>query len=304
MTSFLSGIPVQRLDDYLFSALRIGGYLGGAALLNFLLSKLFSTVGRVSADLVRERGGEVDLERAKQTNTVTTIARRVLFSLVWAFAILLALKREVGFEVGPLLAGAGVAGLAIGFAAQSVLKDWIGGFFLLTEGQIRIGDVVKVGDLSGSVEQLSLRTTVLRGYDGAVHVLANGGIQSFTNLTMGFSYAVFDVAVDFDEEPQRLMDVFREVSKEMRSDETFQRLILADIEIAGVDKFTEQGVVVKARLKTQPSQQWTVGRELNRRLRARCAQAGITIATAQRAVQLFEKGLQYDPNPVQPARRP
>ncbi|WP_321470950.1 mechanosensitive ion channel family protein [uncultured Paludibaculum sp.] len=304
MTSFLAGVPVQRWDEYLFSALRIGGYLGGAALLNFLMSKFFSTVGRISSDLVRERGGEVDLERAKQTNTVKTIARRVLFSMVWAFAILLALKREVGFEVGPLLAGAGVAGLAIGFAAQSVLKDWIGGFFLLTEGEIRIGDVVKIGDLSGSVEKLSLRTTVLRAYDGGVHVVANGSIQTFTNLTLSFSYAVFDVAVDYDEDPQRLMEVFREVGREMRSDEVFRRLIVADIEVAGVDRFTEQGVVVKARIKTQPSQQWAVGRELNLRLRARCAALGINIATAQRAVQLFEKGFTHDPTTVQPTRRP
>lgn len=303
MISFLAAVPVQRLDDYLFAGLRIGIYLAGAALLNFLLGKLFAALGRISTELVQERGGEVDLERAKQTNTVATIARRVLFSTVWGVAILLAMKREVGFDVAPLLAGAGVAGLAIGFAAQSVLKDWIGGFFLLTEGQIRIGDVVKIGDLSGAVEKLSLRTTVLRGYDGGVHVVANGSIQTFTNLTMSFSYAVFDVAVEFDEDPNRLMEVFREVSSELRSDDAFRRLILDDIEIAGVDRFTEQGVVVKARIKTQPSQQWTVGRALNLRLRARCAERGINIATAQRAIQLFEKGFQYDPNSVYPTRR-
>lgn len=296
----LSGIPVQHLDEYLIKAVKVAVYLGGAAVVNFLFGKLLFALGRISTELIRERGGGIDLERQKQTNTVKTIARRVLFSTIWGVAFLLALK-EIGFDVGPLLAGAGVAGLALGFAAQSVLKDWIGGFFLLTEGEIRIGDIVKIGEVSGSVEKISLRTTVLRGYDGVAHVVANGGIQSFSNLTMSFSYAVFDVAVEYDEDPQRLMDVFREVGREMRSDDHYRRLILDDMDIAGVDRFTEQGVVVKARIKTQPSQQWNVGREVNRRLRDRCAQQGITIATAQRAVQLFEKGFSYDSNSVRPA---
>lgn len=284
-----AALPVDQIDDWLYRGVRAAIYLAGAGVMTFVLSKLFRRIGRLSTEIIRERGGEPDAELEKQTTTIADIARRVLFTFIWLLAAVLAL-REFKLDVGPILAGAGVAGLAIGFAAQSVLKDWINGFFLLAEGQIRISDVVKIGDLSGSVEHLSLRTTVLRGYDGAVHVFSNGTIQNFSNLTLGYSYVVFDIAVDFEEDPQRLMEIFQQVGAEMRADAAFATRILGDIEVAGVDKFTEQGVVVKARIRTRAGEQWTVGREFNRRLRALCAANGVSIATAQRQVQLMPKG--------------
>ena len=285
---------MDRIDELLHAGLRASVYLIGAALLTFLLSKLFIRMRKLSAELIQERGGPEELEWEKQSATIADIARRVVFSSIWALAMVLALK-EFQFDVGPILAGAGVAGLAVGFAAQSILKDWISGFFLLTEGQIRINDVVKIGELSGAVEKLTMRTTVLRGYDGAAHVFSNGAFQNFSNLTMGHSYSVFEVAVEYDEDPQRLMDIFTEVGGELHADPAWSVLVMEPIEVAGIDRFTEQGVVVKARLKTLPSQQWKVGREVLRRLRLRCSERGITIATAQRAVQLFEKGVIGEP---------
>jgi small conductance mechanosensitive channel len=294
--------PMDRIDAWLRAGLRASVYLIGAALLTFLLGKLFLRMRRLSAELIQERGGPEELEWEKQSATITDIARRAAFSAIWALALVLALK-EFQFDVGPILAGAGVAGLALGFAAQSILKDWISGFFLLTEGQIRINDVVKIGEISGAVEKLTMRTTVLRGYDGAAHIFSNGAFQNFSNLTMGHSYSVFDVAVGYDEDPERLMALFAEVGEELRAEPAWASLLLEPIEVAGVDRFTEQGVVVKARLKTLPSQQWKVSREVLRRLRLRCAERGITIATAQRAVQIFEKGAGNDPYPGQPTRR-
>ena len=285
---------MDRIDELLHAGLRASVYLIGAALLTFLLSKLFIRMRKLSAELIQERGGPEELEWEKQSATIADIARRVVFSSIWALAMVLALK-EFQFDVGPILAGAGVAGLAVGFAAQSILKDWISGFFLLTEGQIRINDVVKIGELSGAVEKLTMRTTVLRGYDGAAHVFSNGAFQNFSNLTMGHSYSVFEVAVEYDEDPQRLMDIFTEVGGELHADPAWSVLVMEPMEVAGIDRFTEQGVVVKARLKTLPSQQWKVGREVLRRLRLRCSERGITIATAQRAVQLFEKGVIGEP---------
>jgi small conductance mechanosensitive channel len=284
-----AALPVGQIDDWLYRGVRAAIYLAGAGVMTYVLSKLFRRIGRLSAEIIRERGGQPDAELEKQTTTIADIARRLLIMVIWLLAIVLAM-REFNLDVGPILAGAGVAGLAIGFAAQSVLKDWINGFFLLTEGQIRIDDVVKIGDLSGAVEHLSLRTTVLRGYDGAVHVFPNGTIQNFTNLTMGHAYVVFDIAVDFEEDPQRLMEIFEQVGAEMQSDAGFAARILGAIEVAGVDRFTEQGVVVKARIRTRAGEQWAVGREFNRRLRQRCAASGVTIATAQRQVQLMPKG--------------
>lgn len=289
MPTFLARIPVDRIDDWIRAAISASVYLLGAALLTFLLSKLLVRMRSLSARLIQDRGGFQEMEREKQSATIVSIVRRVLFSFIWAMAIVLALK-EFRFDVGPILAGAGVAGLAVGFAAQSILKDWISGFFLLTEGQIRINDVVKIGDLSGSVEMLTMRTTVLRGYDGAAHVFANGAFQNFSNLTMGHSYAVFDVAVDFDDDPELLMAVFAEVGEELRNEPKWSALVREPMEVAGVDRFTEQGVVVKARIRTAPSQQWAVSREVLLRIRKRCAERGINIATAQRAVQIPVKG--------------
>jgi moderate conductance mechanosensitive channel len=303
MPNFLAKIPMDRIDEWLRAGLRASVYLIGAAVLTYLLGKLFLRMRRLSAELIQERGGLEELEWEKQSATIADITRRVVFSAIWGLALVLALK-EFQFDVGPILAGAGVAGLALGFAAQSILKDWISGFFLLTEGQIRINDVVKIGELSGAVEKLTMRTTVLRAYDGTAHIFSNGAFQNFSNLTMGHSYSVFDVAVEYDEDPERLMALFAEVGEELSAEPAWASLLLEPIEVAGVDRFTEQGVVVKARLKTLPSQQWKVSREVLRRLRLRCAERGITIATAQRAVQIFEKGVGNDPYPGQPTSRP
>ncbi|HEY3440412.1 MAG TPA: mechanosensitive ion channel family protein [Paludibaculum sp.] len=303
MPSFLARIPMDRIDDWLRAGMHASVYLLGAALLTFFLGKLLHRMRKLSAQLIRERGGPEELEWEKQSATIADIVRRSLLFVVWALALVLALK-EFQLDVGPILAGAGVAGLAVGFAAQSILKDWISGFFLLTEGQIRINDVIKIGELSGSVEMLTMRTTVLRAYDGTAHVFSNGAIQNFSNLTMGHSYCVFDVAVEFEDDPERLMALFAEVGEELRAEPEWGALVMEPMQVAGVDRFTEQGVVVKARLKTLPSQQWKVGREVLRRLRKHCVERGITIATAQRAVQLFEKGASLDSHPAQPARRP
>ncbi len=302
MLSWLAAVPVDRIDEWLRIGARASVYLIGAGISTFVFGKFFNRIGHISAELIRQRGGIADVELEKQANTITGIARRFVFSAIWILALVLALK-EIGLDVGPILAGAGVAGLAVGFAAQSVLKDWINGFFILADGRIRMGDIVKIGDVSGVVEHIALRTIVLRSYDGNVHVISNGTIQNFTNMTLGFSYATFDVAVDYDEDPELLMDLFREIGSELRADPAFAQDIIEDIEVSGVDRFTEQGVVVKARIKTKPSRQWSVGREFNRRLRDACAARGITIATAQRAVQIFEKGFKYDSNSAKPVGR-
>jgi len=276
--------PWERLDDWLLASLHAAIYLVGAALLSYLLGKFIRRLQTVSSDLIAERGGPDSKELAKQSTTFADLLRRALFFLIWLLAVILALQ-EFHLNVGPILAGAGVAGLAVGLAAQSILKDWIAGFFLLTEGRLRIHDVVKIGDLSGTVEQLSLRTTTLRAYDGALHVFPNGSIQAFSNLTFGHAYAVFEVAVDYDDDPARLIALFEETARELRSEAAFSPLILADLDLAGVDRFTEQGVVVKARLQTLAGEQWKVAREFLRRLRLCCVAQHITIATAQRVVE-------------------
>ena len=280
---------LQELDDNLIRILHGIAYLFGAAVLTMIVSTLLRRFRNYWLDLMRERKGIAGIEMEKQTRTMASLLRRVLVTIIWALAIALALG-QFGLNVAPLLAGAGVAGIAIGFAAQSILKDWINGFFLLTEGQIRINDIIQVGELTGAVEKMTLRTIALRSFDGSLHVLANGTVQQFTNKTLLFSYYVFEIGVDYAEDPGRMMTLMREVDHELRGSAEFGPLILEPLEVVGVDRFSEAGVIVKARLKTVPSQQWMVGREFNRRLQRRCSEAGVGIATAQRALQLFERG--------------
>lgn len=279
----------RDLDDNLIRILHGFAYLLGAALLTMVVSSLVRRLRNYWLDQMRERKGVAGIEMEKQTRTMASLMRRLAVTVIWALGIALALG-QFGLNVAPLLAGAGVAGIAIGFAAQSILKDWINGFFLLTEGQIRIHDVIQVGNVTGAVEKMTLRTIALRGFDGALHVIANGTVQSFTNKTLLFSYYVFEIGVDYSEDPARMMQLMREVDQALRDDAQFGPLILEPLDIVGVDRFAETGVIVKARLKTLPSQQWRAGREFNKRLQQRCGEAGLAIATAQRAVQLFERG--------------
>jgi small conductance mechanosensitive channel len=282
MSEWFNSVPVETLRLWIGRAVHAAVYLIGAAILNFLLGALWRRLGHYSAELIRQRGG-ADHEFRKQTTTVADILRRTTLFVVWAVAISLAL-REFNFDVAPLLAGAGVAGIAVGFAAQNILRDWINGFFLLAEGNIRIQDVVRIGQLSGTVETLTLRTTTLRDYDGAVHVFSNGAIQSFSNLTISHSCAVFELAVEPEEEPARLGAALSAVVDEIRAEPRWAALIPGPAEIAGLDRFTEQGPVIKARLRTRAGEQWQVGREVNRRLFDRCRLEGIRLAIARRSV--------------------
>ena len=263
-------------------------YLGGTALLSVVVTGLIHRFRKYSMQLSRDQSRVAGKELEKQADTLATLMKRVAYTAIWTLGVALAVG-ALGFDIWPVLAGAGVAGIAIGFAAQSILKDWISGFFLLTEGQIRINDVIRIGELAGAVEKMTLRTIALRGFDGALHVIANGSVTTFSNLTLLFSYAVFEISVDYGDDPSRMMDIMSEVEQEMRVDPAIGQAILEPMEIVGVDKFLEAGVVIKARLKTEPGQQWAVTREFNRRLKKRCDELGVIIATARRAVRVFSK---------------
>lgn len=277
---------MRKMEVWAERAVDASVYLAGAAVLSLFVVWGARRFAAYSEALIKERGGLDQIEVEKQTTTIITLVRRILLVLIWTLAVILALEK-FEFDVKPLLAGAGVAGIAIGFAAQSLLKDWISGFFLITEGQIRINDVLKIGEFTGAVEKISLRTISLRAFDGALHVISNGTITSFSNMTMAFSYAVFEVPADYGQRADLMMGLMSRVGESMRQDAEFAPLILEPLEIVGVDRFTEQGVMVKARLKTLPSRQWPVGREFNRRLKALADAEGVVIATAKRSVSLM-----------------
>ena len=165
-----------------------------------------------------------------------------------------------------MLTGAGIAGVALGFGAQWLVRDVIAGFFLILENQVRVGDVAAINGVGGVVEAINLRTIVLRDAEGAVHVFPNGAINTLANRTKDFSFYVIDVNVLYDQDVDRVIEVLRATGQELEQDPAYRDLILAPLEIYGVDAFLDTKLTVKIRIKTVPLKQWDVGRELRRRI--------------------------------------
>lgn len=241
---------------------------------------------RIVAHMLGQRGaGDVELE--KRAATLSEIIRRTLAVMIWILAAVMSLK-EAGFDIGPLLAGAGVVGVAVGFGAQSLVHDIISGMFLLFENQIRVNDVAVLNGTGGLVEAVNLRTTVLRGQDGTVYVFRNGAITTLANMTHGHSYYVFDIGVAYKEDVDRVIQVIKNLADEMTKEEEFRSIILAPLEVMGLDKFADSAVIIKARFKTAPVKQWMVGREMNRRIKMRFDAEGIEMPFPHMSVYFGE----------------
>jgi small-conductance mechanosensitive channel len=229
-------------------------------------------------------GGTV--QRSARMRTLLPLLRNA-FLVVLVTIVVLILLSEIGLNIAPLLAGAGVIGLAIGFGSQTLVKDVITGLFILFEDTISVGDVVDVGNgHSGVVEAISIRTIRLRDLTGTVHSVPFSQVASVKNLTKDFSFYVFDISITYDEDPDRVIDVIRELGAEMQEEPPFSGVILEPIEVLGVDRLSESAVIIKARFKTRPLQQWSVGREFNRRLKKRFTEKGIAIPFPQRTIRV------------------
>jgi len=184
---------------------------------------------------------------------------------------------ELGVEIGPILAAAGIVGFAIGFGAQNLVQDIISGFFILLEDQIRVGDVVEIAGKGGLVEKITLRMIVLRDLAGNVHFVRNGEINIITNMTKEYSRYVFDIGVAYREDVDKVIEVIQQVDEGLRGDPEFKDDILEPIEILGLDQFANSAVIIKARTKTKPIKQWRVAREFNRRLKKKFDERNIEI---------------------------
>ena len=189
-----------------------------------------------------------------------------------------------GFNVAPLLAGAGIIGLAFGFGGQYLIRDLINGLFILIEGQYRINDVVKIGEYGGLVEDINLRITTLRDLEGRVIIVPNGEIKTVVNYTKEFAQALLNIGVAYKENVDKVMDIIKAVGKEMREDKYFGKVILGDLEMLGVDDFADSAVIIKFRMKTLPIKQWEVMREFRRRLKNRFDELGIEIPFPHRTL--------------------
>lgn len=221
---------------------------------------------------------EKDVIRESETTLrIKTIVK--LFSwlgtIILVAIVIYMVLADFGFDVAPLLAGAGIIGLAFGFGGQYLIRDIINGFFILLEGQYRINDVVQIGDFGGLVESINLRITTLRDLEGRVVIIPNGEVKTVINFTKEFAHALFDIGVAYKENVDRVMEVIKELGAQMRKDPYFGRLILEDLEMLGVDGFGDNAVSIKFRIKTFPIRQWEVAREFRRRLKNRFDELGI-----------------------------
>lgn len=211
--------------------------------------------------------GEKDEEGQKRAATLESVVGYVARITIWILAGLMLLK-ALGIQIGPILAAAGIIGVAVGFGAQTLVEDVISGFFILLEDQVRVGDVVEVSGKSGFVERVNLRMIVLRDLSGNVHYVRNSTIRTVTNMTKEFSYYVFDIGVAYREDVDEVIDIMKDVGRQLRQDPEYAGEIMDDLEVFGLDQFGDSSIVIKARFKTKPIKQWYVGREYNRRLKA------------------------------------
>jgi small conductance mechanosensitive channel len=257
-----------------------------------LIAALAFVLVRVVTLLVKRFEHEVNvgsgldaLERAKRARTLGSLIRNVAAALIVGIAGLMIL-RELHIDIAPVLAGAGILGLAVGFGAQTLVRDIISGFFLILEDQVRVGDVAAINGQGGLVEAINLRTIVLRDFEGTVHVFPNGGITTLANRSKEFSFYVIDLGISYREDPERVTAVVNEVGAELQRDERFGPLILEPIEVVGVDAFADWSVTLKMRIKTVPLKQWEVGRELRKRILKAFERHGIEIPFPERMVTM------------------
>jgi moderate conductance mechanosensitive channel len=206
---------------------------------------------------------------AKRVKTLFGVLWTISCGFLWFIAVLTSFS-QLGINIGPILAGAGVVGLAVGFGAQHLVRDLVSGFFLILENQIRVGDSAIINGTAGLVEAVTFRTIVLRDQNGVVYVFPNGAINTLANATLDWSGYVIDIAISYREDPDRVIDIMRRVADELKQDAEYG------------DAFTDTAVVIKARFKTLPSQQHSVGREFRRRLKKAFDAAGIDLPASTR----------------------
>jgi small conductance mechanosensitive channel len=220
---------------------------------------------------------------------------------VWLIAGLIVL-RELGVEIGPILASAGIVGLAVGFGAQNLVRDVISGFFMIMENQVRVGDVAVVNGTGGLVERINFRTIVLRDLSGVVHVFPNGTISTLANMTREWSAYVINIGIAYKEDTDRVTEVIQRVGEELKKDEYFGPLMVDNIEVFGVDDFADSAVNIKVRIKTLPIRQWEVGRQFRRRLKKAFDEEGIEIPFPHRSIYFGEASNPFLTRMVQDAQ--
>ncbi|MFH1995409.1 MAG: mechanosensitive ion channel domain-containing protein [Candidatus Omnitrophota bacterium] len=249
-----------------------------------LLFLLFLKLGvRKFEHMLTKKDALRESETILQVKTMVKLLNWIGTIMICGIVFYMVLEKH-GLNVAPLLASAGIVGLAFGFGGQYLIRDLINGIFVLVEGQYRINDVVKIGEHGGLVEDINLRITTLRDLEGRVIIIPNGEIKTVVNYTRGYAQALLDIGVAYKENVDKVMSVIQDIAKEMRKDPYFGRLIKGDLEMFGVDSFADSAVIIKFRIKTLPIKQWEVMREFRRRIKNKFDELGIEIPFPHRTI--------------------
>jgi len=309
LLALLSLMEAWGIDAYGWLATDAGGRT-----LRSIATVLFVTFLAILVWEIASSAIENQLQRLEQFEnnagtarlaTLLPLIRQTLFFIL-ATVVVMIILAELGVNIGPLLAAAGVAGLAIGFGAQTLVKDVITGLFILLENQIRVGDVVNLGGNAGVVEGMTIRTIRLRDLTGTVHIIPFSEVGKVLNLTKEFSYYLLEIGVAYREDTDQVVEVCKEILDEMRDDPHYGPSILEPLDVLGVDRFADSAVIVRARIKTLPIKQWEVGREFNRRMKKKFDELGIEIPFPHRTIYFgVDKEGKAPPAPVeltQPAK--
>lgn len=240
------------------------------------LNLIIRRIKKIFATRIIKGDDAGSLETRKRMDTLLGIIKGIGRIIIWSVFLMILLKK-LDVDIGPILAGAGILGLAVGFGAQELVRDFISGFFMILEDQLRTGDVAVINGTGGLVEKIELRTITLRDFSGVVHIFQNGKVNTVANMTKEWSAMVFDIGVAYKEDVDHVMKVMQETGEKLVNDPQFKNKIIEPLEIFGLDKFGDSAIVIKARLKTIPIEQWTIGREYRKRLKKAFDEAGIEI---------------------------
>jgi small conductance mechanosensitive channel len=283
LAGYKTGFTTDR--DALIAWLRDAGARSGLRIgIVLLASYLIVRIGTAAARRFEHEmsaGTGLDaIERTKRAQTLGRLIQKALTVVVTIVAALIVLQ-EFGVPIGPAVTGLGVVGVALGFGAQTLIRDLIAGFFMIAEDQVRVGDSAIVNGQGGLVEEVNLRTIVLRDEQGTVHVFANGEVKTLANMSKDFAYYVISVGVSYADDPDRVVQALTDAGASLLDDPAFKPDILAPLEVYGIDAFEADRLVVKGRIKTVPQKQWLVGRELRKRIAKLLRERGIQAPVRQ-----------------------
>ncbi len=273
---------IENAENWLLtSGVRVAAILIGA----FVISSVAAYLSHRAERLFDDDDPSTMNAREKRAATLGKVIRNIIRVAAWVIASLLIL-RELGIDIAPMLAGVGIVGLAIGFGAQSLVKDIVSGVFILIENQFDVGDVIHTAGVGGKVEKVTLRSTTLRDAEGKVHIIPNGRMDVVTNMTRTFSKFVIDIGVAYKEDVDEVMAVMKQIGDEMNADAEIGRKIIGPFEVLGVQDLADSAVVIRAQFTTKPIEQWGIGREFRRRIKRAFDERGISIPFPQRTLHM------------------